>query len=91
MPVGIKLPKLDYAQASKIVALFVKNKQAFAGEFDLEVCKLIAHEINVTNSAPTPYYPQGNRQTERFNRTLCGMVRSIDPPVRKHWPELLVF
>ncbi|PIK44769.1 putative transposon Ty3-I Gag-Pol polyprotein [Apostichopus japonicus] len=50
-----------------------------------EICKLYGIEKTRT----TPYYPQGNGQTERFNRTLCGMVRSLEPEHRHKWPELL--
>ena len=48
-----------------------------------ELCKL--HGIEKSHT--TPYYPEGNGQTERFNRTLCGMIRSLDPACRKSWPE----
>lgn len=50
-----------------------------------ELCKL----YGIQKSHTTPYHPQGNGQTERFNRTLCGMIRSLDPVNRRRWPELL--
>ncbi|KAJ8020637.1 hypothetical protein HOLleu_40281 [Holothuria leucospilota] len=50
-----------------------------------ELCKL----YGITQSHTTPYHPQGNGQTERFNKTLCSMIRSVDPKERRKWPELL--
>ena len=50
-----------------------------------EVCKFYGIEKTRT----TPYHPEGNGQTERFNRTLCSMIRSLDPDKRKRWPELI--
>ena len=37
----------------------------------------------------TPYHPQGNAQAERFNRTLFGLIKSLDERDRRRWPELL--
>lgn len=50
-----------------------------------ELCKLYGIEKTHT----TPYYPQGNGQTERFNRTLCSMIRSLEPDRRRKWPGLI--
>ena len=50
-----------------------------------ELCKL----YGIKKSHTTPYHPEGNGQTERFNRTLCGMIRSLDPSLRRNWPELV--
>ena len=50
-----------------------------------EICKL----YGIKKTRTTPYYPEGNGQTERFNRTLCSMIRSLDPDRRRKWPELI--
>ena len=50
-----------------------------------ELCKL----YGIEKSHTTPYHPEGNGQTERFNRTMCSMIRSLDPACRKRWPEMI--
>ena len=50
-----------------------------------ELCTL----YGIKRTRTTAYHPQGNAQTERFNRTLCGLIRSLDHKNRKRWPELL--
>ena len=43
----------------------------------------------IKKSRTTAYYPQGNGQCERFNKTLCGLLRSLDAKDRRRWPELI--
>ncbi len=43
----------------------------------------------VRKSHTTPYHPMGNGQTERFNRTLGDMIRSLPPRSKVKWPQLL--
>ena len=50
-----------------------------------ELCQL----YGITKTRTTSYHPQGNGQTERFNRTLYGLIKSIDGRRRNQWPELL--
>ena len=50
-----------------------------------ELCKL----YGIEKSRTTPYRPQSNGQTERFNKTLCGLIKSLDSSQRKNWPLLL--
>ena len=50
-----------------------------------ELCRL----YGIKKTRTTPYHPQGNGQVERFNRTLCGLIKSLDKQRRQRWPELL--
>lgn len=57
--------------------------------FESQLIKELCVLYGVKKTRTTPYHPEGNGQTERFNRTLCSMIRSEDPASRKRWPELL--
>ncbi|KAJ8001345.1 hypothetical protein DPEC_G00168570 [Dallia pectoralis] len=54
--------------------------------------KLIAELLlvsGVEKSHTTPYHPMGNGQTERFNRTLGSMIRSLPPRAKEKWPQII--
>ena len=57
----------------------------FEGRLIHELCKL----YGVKKTRTSPYHPEGNGQTERFNKTLCSLIKSLDVSERKKWPELL--
>ncbi|XP_033109895.1 uncharacterized protein LOC117111140 [Anneissia japonica] len=57
----------------------------FEGHLIREMCKL----YGIQKTRTSPYHPLGNSQVERFNSTLCGMIRSLEPYERRRWPELL--
>eukprot|EP00057_Strongylocentrotus_purpuratus_P010055 XP_011664529.1 PREDICTED: transposon Ty3-I Gag-Pol polyprotein [Strongylocentrotus purpuratus] len=57
----------------------------FEGNLIQELCVL----YGIKKSRTTPYHPEGNGQVERFNRTLCSIIRSMEPSDRRKWPETL--
>ena len=57
----------------------------FESELVAEICRL----YGIKKSRTTPFHPQGNSITERFNRSLCNLIKSVDVDDRRRWPELL--
>ena len=53
----------------------------FVGNVFKAVCDLL--EIRKTQT--TPYYPQGNGQVERYNRTIIEMIRCLKAKSDKDW------
>uniref|UniRef100_A0A3Q3L803 Integrase catalytic domain-containing protein n=1 Tax=Mastacembelus armatus TaxID=205130 RepID=A0A3Q3L803_9TELE len=55
----------------------------FESELIAELLKL----SGVSKSHTTPYHPMGNGGTERFNRTLGNMLRSLPLREKHQWPQ----
>ncbi|XP_067687022.1 uncharacterized protein [Haliotis asinina] len=53
----------------------------FTGKLMQELCQL----LKINKSRTTPYHPMGNGMCERFNRTLCNMLGTLDPDSKKNW------
>ena len=57
------------------------------GTFESKLFKSLMQEADVKKIRTTPYRPQGNAQCERFNRTLIGMLGTIQVDSKKEWQE----
>ena len=57
--------------------------------FDNEIISNLCKMYGIRQSTTTPYNPHGNSQCERFNRTLFGLMRSLDKVQKPYWPNYL--
>ena len=55
------------------------------GEFTSDMFKELHRLSGIDPSTTTPYHPMGNGKAERFNRTLCNMLKSIPEPEKQRW------
>ena len=55
----------------------------FQGRVVTHLCKL----LGITKSRTTPYHPEGDGMTERFNRTLISMLKTLDPAQKPRWKD----
>ena len=53
--------------------------------FESTVIKELCAMAGVTKSRTTPYNPSGNDITERMNRTLLGMLGTLQPDQKQDW------
>ena len=55
--------------------------------FESAVVRDLCEITGITKTRTTPYHPQGNGTTERFNRTLMNMLGTLDPNLKPRWHE----
>lgn len=60
---------------------------AFESELMQELCQL----YGCGKSRTTPYHPQGNGSCERFNKTLLGLLNTLNQEDQGRWAEQLPY
>ena len=53
--------------------------------FESRLIKELCEVSGCKKSRTTPYHPQGNGMTERFNRSLLGMLGTLQPSQKSDW------
>ncbi|PIK60883.1 Transposon Ty3-I Gag-Pol polyprotein [Apostichopus japonicus] len=57
--------------------------------FESALIQQLCQIHNITKTRTTPYYPEGNGQAERFNRTLHNLLKTLPPSKKRRWSEYL--
>lgn len=57
--------------------------------FESELIAELLELSGVNKSRTSPYHPMGNGGTERFNRTLGNMLRSLPLRSKQKWPQMV--
>ena len=57
--------------------------------FEAQVVQLLCAHYGIQKSRTTAYHPEGNGQTERYNRSLIAMLSALPPHERRRWPAHL--
>lgn len=55
--------------------------------FESKVIKHLCALLGIKKSRTTPYHPQGDGVTERFNRTLLSMLKTLDSSHKANWKD----
>jgi transposase InsO family protein len=53
--------------------------------FESKIIRELCEITGVEKSRTTPYHPMGNGVCERFNRTLLGMLGTLEPKQKSNW------
>ena len=58
-------------------------------EFNSKLFAELHRLTRIKASNTTPYHPEGNGQAERFNRTVCNMLKTLSKPAKLAWNKQL--
>ena len=59
-------------------------------DFKSRLIRNLCKVTRIEKTRTTPYHPQGNAQTERFNRTPLSMPGTLDADKTNDWPEYVL-
>ena len=84
--------KSSKAAADKIFNQFImefgwpsKIHSDLGGKFTSKLFAELHRISGIKSSKTTPYHPEGNGKAERFNRTLCGMLKTLSEESKRDW------
>lgn len=75
---------------AKVFRRFPNSQEVLTDQgknFECELVRSLCKLLQIKKLKTTPYHPPGNGQTERFNATLCDILRSNDSETS--WDEML--
>ena len=58
-------------------------------EFENKLFHQLEKLMGIKRLRTTPYHPQGNGQTERFNKTIISMLRTLSDKEKSNWKDAL--
>jgi transposase InsO family protein len=58
-------------------------------DFESKVVEQLCRIYGVKKTRTTSWHPQGNGQTERYNRTLHNLLKTLPADRKRKWPEFL--
>ncbi len=59
------------------------------GSFEGKVIHHLCELLGIAKSKTTPYHPMGNGETERFNRSLISMLKTLETDEKIRWKDHL--